>query len=104
MLHRVGVRLTPILGIVSVFLVACATPLPQQGSPGAEIEPSRTGPKRLVTAVMAEPLALYRPLIPGGSTIQTADLADTILNMGLSTYDHRGILQAKMAEAVPTAE
>jgi peptide/nickel transport system substrate-binding protein len=89
---------------LSVLVVACATPPSGQRSVGTEAQQPSRGPVRIVTAIMVEPAAFYRPLIPGGFTIQTADLGDTILGMGLSTFDHQGILQARMAEAVPTVE
>jgi ABC-type transport system substrate-binding protein len=87
-----------------VLLVACATP--QRGQPGAEADTpaSRATPKRVVTAIMVEPSVLYRPLIPGSYVIQTADLADSILHVGLTTFDAQGVLVPRTAEAVPSVE
>ena len=102
---HIRTRFGAVTCILSVLLVACATPRPGgRGGAGTEIEQPSLGPKRIVTAIMVEPGALYRPLIPGGFVIQTADLADTILNVGLSTFDHQGILRPKMAEAVPSVD
>jgi peptide/nickel transport system substrate-binding protein len=102
--HRVATQLGIIACTLFVLLAACAAPPPVQRSTGTEPEQPSRGPKRIVTAIMVEPGALYRPLIPGGFVIQTGDLGDTILGIGLSGFDHQGILQPKLAEAVPSVE
>jgi peptide/nickel transport system substrate-binding protein len=54
---------------------------------------------------MAEPPALYRAFITGtGATVQAVDIADTLVNVGLTTTDDRGVRQAVLVDAVPTIE
>src|SRR4051812_36623095 len=77
---------------LGLLLLACSPARPSQ--PGGPAEPAAAPavPKRLVTAIMVEPSALYRPLIPGSYVIQTADLGDTILHIGLSTNNAQRVL------------
>src|SRR5947209_820804 len=84
------------------LLTACANPAPAPVSgdhaPASNPEPVRPAPKRLVAAIMAEPPALHRALIPPGFVIQTADVVDTILNVGLTSIDNQGVRRPMLAE------
>ncbi len=53
---------------------------------------------------MAEPPALHRALIPPGYIIQTGDVVDTIVNIGLTIVDSNGVRQPVLAETVPSVE
>ncbi len=92
------------MALLACLLIACApSPAGPRGT-GVDPERPRATPKRLVTAIMAEPPALHRSLIPPGYIIQTGDVVDTILNMGLTTVDHQGVRRPVLAETVPTVE
>jgi peptide/nickel transport system substrate-binding protein len=53
---------------------------------------------------MAEPAALHRALIPPGHVVQTGDLADKVVNMGLTILDPDGVRRPMLAETLPTLE
>jgi peptide/nickel transport system substrate-binding protein len=97
-------RFGGVLVLLVCLLAACAPAASQPQVNGSGPERARTTPKRLVTAIMAEPPALHRSLIPPGYIIQTGDVVDTILNMGLTTVDHQGGRRPVLAETVPTVE
>ena len=103
MFRRIGVP-SLVVGLLCTILAAC-TPAgtPRQPSTGAEPGAQSSAPKRIVTAIMVEPVVLYRPLIPGSLVIQTADLGDAVLHVGL-TFDQGGRMVPRMAEAVPSLE
>ncbi len=92
-----------ILLLISLASACASAGAPARGG-ATDGERPRAAPKRLVTAIMAEPPALYRALIPPGYIIQTGDVVDTILNMGLTTVDHQGVRRPVLAETVPTLE
>src|SRR5215207_7932071 len=94
-------RLAVAVSIVVTF-VACAAPQAGQGGQGAGAQPgaSSGAPKRLVAAIMAEPPALHRALIPPGYIIQTGDVVDTVVNIGLTIVDSNGVRQPVLAETV----
>lgn len=90
--------------VIYALLAGCAAAQPAQRTTGAEVDRPNPTPKRIVAAVMVEPNALHRPLIPGAYIIQVGDLADTIVHMSLSTEDERGALRPALAEVVPSLE
>lgn len=90
--------------VMLVGTMACVGPGPSSSSEPSVLSPQSSGPKRLVAAIMVEPPALYRPLIPGVLVIQSDILADTILNVGLTIVDQEGRRRAVIAEAVPSLE
>jgi peptide/nickel transport system substrate-binding protein len=54
---------------------------------------------------MAEPPSLYRAFITGtGATTQAVDIADSLVNVGLTTVDQTGARRAAIATDVPTVE
>ena len=53
---------------------------------------------------MAEPPALHRSLIPPGYIIQSGDVVDTVVNVGLTIVDHQGTRRPVLAETVPSLE
>src|SRR6476661_81094 len=98
-------RQLPTLIVLVILAAACA---PQStSSPGGQAAASRPAtqaPKRLVAAIMAEPPSLHRALIPPGYIIQTGDVVDTVVNIGLTIVDSNGVRQPVLAETVPTLE
>jgi peptide/nickel transport system substrate-binding protein len=100
-------KLSSTILLVGILLTACAAPqaAPRSQSPAGQSAPAGTAaPKRVGTAIMAEPPALYRALIPPGHVTQAAEVADTIVNMGLTQLDDAGVRRAMLAEDVPTVE
>src|SRR5213593_3058967 len=93
-----------VLFVVASLVAACSAPPPGQRQAPAEAEHQSSAPKRIVGAIMVEPPALHRPLIPGAYIIQAGDLADTIVHVGLSAVDHQGIRRPIAAEAVPSVD
>lgn len=53
---------------------------------------------------MAEPPALHRALVPPGLIVQSGDIVDTVVNIGLTITDHNDLRQPVLAETVPTVE
>src|SRR5438445_396745 len=99
--RRIGVGL-----ILALIILGCA-PQQAQERPSAASAPqpaAATAPRRLVMAIMAEPVALHRALIPPGYVVQAGDLADKVVNMGFSILDSDGVRRPMLAEAVPTLE
>src|SRR5579871_208601 len=109
MRHRPAATLLILPLVLGGLLCACAAPSP--AAPGSVTQP-RGGdsgapsgaPKRLVAAIMAEPPALYRALIPAGYIIQSGDVTDTIVNVGLTVTDNHGVRQPVLAEVVPSLD
>jgi peptide/nickel transport system substrate-binding protein len=101
--QRQFVTLSLILVVVVSLLTACAGPAPGRRSASGEVEPGRSGSKRLVAAVMAEPSALHRALI-GAEVTQVKDIAFNVVNIGLTVVDDAGARHPALAEAVPTLE
>ncbi len=95
-------RILPVL--ICFMLVGCAAPQGAPRSPNGDPSQGVEVPKRLVAAISGEPPALYRALIPPGLVTQAADVADTVVNMGLTVVDDAGIRRAMLSEDVPTAE
>ncbi len=91
--------------VLCSLLVACASPQSgQRGDGGGSgSAPTRTTPKRLITAIMAEPATLHRALFRGGVT-QAQDISDFFVNSGLTALDSQGVRQPILAEAVPSIE
>jgi peptide/nickel transport system substrate-binding protein len=102
--RRFGVpRCVAALALCAMTL-ACASQDAGPRAAGAETAAANSAPRRIVAAVMVEPQALFRPLIPGAYIIQVGDLVDSVVHMSLTTEDDRGIRRAALAEAVPTLE
>ena len=74
-MRRPRVRLALVAVLLCSVLAACAAPPAGQRSESTGGAPARTGPKRLVTVIMAEPATLYRALFRGGVT-QALDVSD----------------------------
>src|SRR5687768_15036617 len=95
-------RLIPIVAL-GVLLLACASPQAGQRAEGGSNQPGRSAPKRLVTAIMAEPATLHRALFRGGVT-QAQDISDYFVNSGMSAVDSQGMRRPILAEALPSVE
>lgn len=83
-----------------VIAAGCAGPQGASSTQRADGDRA-TGPKRLVAAVMSEPVILFNSLagpIPG-----VGDVED-LLGAGLTVVDNRGVRHPQLAEAVPTVE
>ena len=104
MWHAVAARWAGVGSILAVFILGCAPPQAQERSSGSAPAPAASGPRRLTIGIMAEPAALHRALIPPGHVVQTGDLADKVVNMGLSILDPDGVRRPMLSEAVPTLE
>ncbi len=89
--------------VLIVLLTACAPRGAQDGRGSSGESPVRNTPKRLVTAITAEPAALHRALI-GGAVTEAKEIAFNIVNMGLTVVDETGARRPTLAEAVPTLE
>jgi peptide/nickel transport system substrate-binding protein len=100
--QRAG-RIATIALVLAGLLTGCAGQgiTPRDGS--SQSAPSRSGPKRLVTAVMAEPPALNRAFM-GSSVTQVKDIAFNVVNVGLTVVDDAGVRHPALAESVPTLE
>jgi peptide/nickel transport system substrate-binding protein len=101
-MHRLMPRL--ILLLVVAIVAGCAAPQSAPRAAGGDAPSGATVPKRITAAIMAEPPALYRALIPPGHVTQAAEVADTVVNMGLTQVDDVGVRRAMLAEDVPSAE
>src|SRR5438093_199063 len=60
------------------LLTAC-TPRQEQSQASSGASPSRNAPKRLITAITAEPAALHRALI-GGAVTEAKEITFNIVN------------------------
>lgn len=68
-----------------LLATACTVPQAGQRPEGPNPQQPSSAPRRLVAAIMAERPALYRAFITGtGATTQAVDIADTLVNIGLS--------------------
>jgi peptide/nickel transport system substrate-binding protein len=92
------------LGLALAVLVTTCAPssLSHPDSPQSAVRIPQS-PKRLVTAIMAEPPTLYRALI-GGAVTQAKEIAFNVVNIGLTVVDEGGVRRPAMAEAVPSLE
>src|SRR6266508_1675138 len=103
MAHLPRTKLSIIGLALTITAAACA---PQPGGQGSQAPRSgvdaQRGPKRLVAAIMAEPPALHRALIPPGYIIQTGDVVDTIGNIGLTIVDDKSVRHPVLAQPVPS--
>jgi peptide/nickel transport system substrate-binding protein len=89
------------LVILVVGCTAPASPAPTSG--GAAVPPRQsTGPKRLVTAITDDVIAIKRDITgqsPGGALE-----LERLLNAGLVLVDPTGVVRPELAEAVPALE
>ncbi len=93
------------LTLIVLYAAAACAPAPSvTQSRETAASPANTQPKRLVVAIMAEPPALHRALIPPGFVIQTGDVPDTIVNVGLSVTDNQSVRRPVLAETVPSLD
>lgn len=104
MRHRSIASLATLGIVLAGLFLACAPPQARERSQEGEPRRSSQGPKRLVMGIMAEPPALHRALIPPGYVVQSGDLADKVVNMGLTILDPDGIRRPMLAETVPSLE
>jgi peptide/nickel transport system substrate-binding protein len=103
MVHRRPVELCLSAVVMFALLAACGGQDAGQRPTGVE-QKTRSTPTRIVAAVMLEPPALYRPLIPGAFSIQVADLVDSVVHASLTAEDDRDLKQPALAEAVPSLD
>jgi peptide/nickel transport system substrate-binding protein len=99
-------NLTGLLLALIVVASACATPARSPSSAAGDQSIGRTAsPKRIVAATQSDPPTLSAHYIAAGSgTIPGGDAIEELINGGLTLLDHRGQLQAQLAEQVPTLE
>src|SRR5581483_2847706 len=87
-------------------LAACAAPQPQGGSPRSP-DAVAAAPKHLTAAIFGEPRHLgTNRTDPGGAlgNVPGGEAVEELLQVGLVTINDKGLLEARLAEAVPTFE
>ena len=87
--------------VLAVLLAGCAAPTGRQSSAGGAEAP-RSTPKRIVTAIMADPPIVARILNPG-SHWRGVEHIQALTDAGL-TRDGGGQRKAELAETVPSPE
>jgi peptide/nickel transport system substrate-binding protein len=95
------------IGVV-LLAVGCAPQAPGtgQGRAGEAGAPVPSAPKRITAAMMGNPPLIYERIIGGGSggRVPGLDALETLVNMGLTIKDDKGVLAAIIAEAVPSLD
>lgn len=91
--------------ILFVGLVTACAPRPAaDASPGADLEPKQTGPKRLLAAIQSDPVVLSSKIRLLGVGIAGVSELERLVTAGATVQDDRGVLHPQLAEAVPTIE
>lgn len=99
-MQRLGLLVTTL-----VLLAGCTGPQVSrdQSSSGQPSQP--TAPKRITIAVMGDPRTLSGKLNSSGSgNIPGVDALEEMVHAGLGTFDYEGVLQPRVAEALPSIE
>ncbi len=87
-----------------VFLIGCGSGTTTSGAPGAASSPQASaGPKRLVMAVISEPIGFNLAVETQRLSVTQAGLA-YYLFPGLTVLDHQEALRPTVGEAVPSIE
>lgn len=86
--------------VLVVALVACAPA--GVGAPPASLQQAAIGPKRIVAAIMSEPVG-FNGILPFNRGPGN-DAMEEMLHAGLANVDNQTRLQAVLAEAVPSIE
>lgn len=94
------------LAALAILTLACGAPQPPAGRSVPVTEPAaRTAPKRVIAAVLGDPVALnYAISSAGAFTAPGSEALEELVNAGLSTMDTTGSLVSRIAEAVPSTE
>ena len=88
--------------VLAILVAGCAAPTGRQAGGGEGTQAPRTAPKRIVTAIMADPPIVARILNPG-SHWRGVEHIQALIDAGL-TRDGGGVRRAELAEATPTPE
>jgi peptide/nickel transport system substrate-binding protein len=86
------------------MLAGCASPQAPAGQSSANQQPSTSAPKRLVAAVNSEPVVLDQRVSATSVTPPGTNVLDYLVNAGLANQDDAAVLQAKLAETMPTVD
>jgi len=95
------------VGAVIVLLGCSAPPSSSSQTSASQPAPRPAAEKRLVTAIFGDPKNLgTNRTSPGGAlqNVPGGEAVEELLQVGLSTIDEKGALQARLAEAVPSFE
>ena len=94
------------LVMAMLLTVACAAPAAPSGQPPAgSVGEARaaTAPKRITVAIAGDPHTLYQAFNPS-STVRGVEELQLLVNAGLTQLNREGLLEPRLAEAVPTLE
>lgn len=89
-----------------VLLLACGQPPSPASSPGSASSQPPPSPRRVTVAVMSEPPVLNHLVSRAFSAVSVAGVVELeqLVNDGMVVSNDRGMLQPRLAEAVPTVE
>lgn len=92
--------------VLTVLLMACATPAQRGDAQGAGSESQRsTAPKRILAAIRGDPFTLVDAInSAGGGRVAGVREIEQLLNSGLGVVDNQGQVRPLLAEAVPSLQ
>lgn len=100
-------RTASVLGLIlTVLATSCApsTAGPSGSSPSAPASAASSTPKRINVAMLGELPSFWDDINPGGGTIPGMGQFEGLASAGLATLDENDVLQAQLAEAVPSTD
>lgn len=99
--EREAVRGCALIAVLVLLGAACAPAPP--GALQSSAPSGQPAPKRITTAIRGDPHTVYQKLNPR-SNVPGIDQLERLVNAPLTFVDEQGLLQPRLAEAVPTLE